>query len=530
MKKQLIYSCLLIGATFIAGCTKNFDQINTDPTKVEPTLATAPYLMSQAQIKFSNTGYDQLLFQSMWSQSLASTYDYYGNGDKYIYAGSGRDYFSRTWNTSYGASTLVDEMKLLIKGNAAYTNLDNCGTILRMMILQRITDAYGDVPFSQEGQAKAGIVTPVFDTQQSIYTSMLSQLETATAALDASKDAIPADLFYSGDISKWKKLGYSLMLRAAMRLTKVDPATAQKYAEKAYTGGAMASIDDNAKVKADNSNNNGNSDAAALLVTDDFREVRWSKTLIDYMKSTNDPRVIAIAEISTGTGKKANENQVVGIDTYNLQTGMPNGYDLKGGAYDISKAPDYPGTSPANPSVPGDAAAPVGKYSRPKFAVYDDRNRYNFLMTYGESELLFAEAATRGWSTGSAATHYANALTADMQTLAQFGTTSVNTAAIGPYVAAHPLVAGTALQQINMEYFVETSATFNFNETWANWRRSGYPVLTPVTYPNQFAVSTIPRRIPYPLGLPSTNGANYAAAVARLTGGDTFTAKVWWDK
>ena len=105
MKKQLIYSCLLIGATFIAGCTKNFDQINTDPTKVEPTLATAPYLMSQAQIKFSNSGYDQLLYQSMWSQSLASTYDYYGNGDKYIYAGSGLDYYSRTWNTSYGAST-----------------------------------------------------------------------------------------------------------------------------------------------------------------------------------------------------------------------------------------------------------------------------------------------------------------------------------------------------------------------------------------------------------------------------------------
>jgi hypothetical protein len=530
MKKQLIYSCLLIGATFIAGCTKNFDKINTDPTKIDAGLLNPNFLMAQAQIKFSNTGYDQLLYQSMWSQSLASTYDYYGNGDKYIYAGSGRDYYSRTWNTSYGASTLVDEMKDLVKGNAAYSNLDNCGTIFRMMILQRITDAYGDIPFSEEGQAKSGITTPVFDTQQSIYTSMLNQLETATAALDVSKDKLTSDLFYSGDISKWKKLGYSLMLRAAMRLTKVDPATAQKYAEKAYTGGAMASIDDNAKVKADNANGNGNSDAAALLVTDDFREVRWSKTLIDYMKLTDDPRISAIAEISTGTGKKANENQVVGINTASLQVGMPNGYDQKGGAFDISKAPGYPGTSPADPSVANDAAAPDGKYSRPQYAVYDDRSRYNFLLTYGESELLFAEAATRGWSTGSAATHYANALAADMQTLGQFGTTSVPAASIPAYVAAHPLVAGTALQQINMEYFVETSATFNFNETWANWRRSGYPVLTPITYPNQFAVSTIPRRIPYPLGLPSTNATNYEAAVARLTGGDTFTAKVWWDK
>jgi hypothetical protein len=254
------------------------------------------------------------------------------------------------------------------------------------------------------------------------------------------------------------------------------------------------------------------------------------KTLIDYMKSTADPRISAIAEISTGTGKKANETQVIGINTASLQVGMPNGYDLKGGATDISHAAGYPGTSPANPAVTGDADAPVGKYARPQYAVYDDRNRYNFLMTYGESELLFAEAATRGWNTGTAATHYANALTADMQTLGQFGTTSVPAVSITTYVAAHPLVPATALQQINMEYFVETSATFNFNETWANWRRSGFPVLTAVTYPNQFAVSTIPRRIPYPLGLPSTNPTNYAAAVARLTGGDTFTAKVWWDK
>jgi hypothetical protein len=529
MKKRLIYSCLLVGATFIAGCTKNFDKINTDPTKVTGALFNPNFLMAQAQIQFSNTGYDQLLYQSMWSQSLASTYDYYGNGDKYVYRGSFQDYKARTWNTSYGAVTLVDEMKNLIKGNTAYTNLDNCGTILRMLILERITDAYGDIPFSQEGQAKAGITTPVFDTQQSIYTSMLAQLETATAALDPAKAIPTSDLFYSGNIAQWKKLGYSLMLRAAMRLTKADAATAQKYAEKAYAGGTMASIDDNAKVKADYTNGNGNSDAAALLVPDDFREVRWGKTLLDFMHSTNDPRISAIGEISTGTGKKANENQAVGITTASLQIGMPNGYDLNGGSTDISKAAGYPGATPADPAVKGDAPAPVAKYSRPQFAVYDNRNRVNFLITYGETELLLAEAAVRGWNTGVAATHYAKALTANMQTIAQLGNTSVDAGSIATYVAAHPLVAGTALQQINMEYYVETSTTFNFNEAWTNWRRSGFPVLTAVVYPNQFA-NAIPRRMPYPVTLPSTNGANYTAAVSRLTGGDTFTARVYWDK
>jgi len=443
-----------------------------------------------------------------------------------------KDYKSRTWNTSYGAATLVYEMKNLIKGNAGYSNLDNCGSILLVMMLERITDAYGDMPYSQALQAKAGVSTPIFDKQLSIYTSMLSTLATATAALDASKGGPTADLFYSGDISKWKKLGYSLMLRVAMRLTKVDAATAQKYAEMAYAGGAMASIADDAKVQADYTNGNGNSNAAALLVTDDFREVRWSNTLISFMQSTNDPRISAVAEISSGTGKAANETEQPGINTASLQIGMPNGYDQNGGATDISKAPNYPGTSPANPSVANDAAAPDGKYSRPRFAVYDDRNGVNMLLTYGETELLFAEAATRGWATGLAATHYANALAADMQELAQLNATQqavVDAAAITAYVAAHPLVAATALQQINMEYFVETSTTFNFNETWTNWRRSGFPVLTPVKYQGQFTDGSIPRRMDYPVTLPATDGANYAAAVARLTGGDTFTARVWWD-
>lgn len=232
MKRRFIYSCLVIGAALVTGCTKNFEKINTDPTKVGADLIVPDFLMAQAQIKFSNLGYGQLLYQSMWSQALASTYDYYGNGDKYIYRGSFDNYKANLWQNDYNSSTLIDEMKNLIKGKAAYNNLDNCGTIMRMLILERITDTYGDIPFSQEGQAKSGVFTPVFDSQQSIYASILDQLDKATLALDVSKAGPTSDLFYGGNTAQWKKLGFSLMLRVAMRLTKVDVVTAQKYAEK----------------------------------------------------------------------------------------------------------------------------------------------------------------------------------------------------------------------------------------------------------------------------------------------------------
>ncbi|RYE24781.1 MAG: SusD/RagB family nutrient-binding outer membrane lipoprotein, partial [Sphingobacteriaceae bacterium] len=360
MKKRFLYSCLIIAASLTVGCNKSLDEVNVDPNGTTATIFDPNYLMSQAQFQFSQTGYDQMLFQSMWIQGLSSTYDYYANGDKYVLRGSGTGYYNRTWNRGYGALTLVDEMKNLVAGNTAYTNLNNCGTILRVLFMQRITDLYGDAPYSQEGKAKAGITTPIFDKQQAIYTAMLTQLDQATAALNVSGDKPTSDLFYGGDIPKWRRLGYSLMLRVAMRLTKVDPATAKTYAEKAYAGGVMTGIADNVKTQADFANGNGNDNAAAYLVPDDFREVRWSKTLIDFMKSSTDPRVTAIAEISSGTGKAANETQVAGVNTYEFQIGMPNGYDQNGGTTDISRAPGYPGTSPAATAT--DAAAPDGKY------------------------------------------------------------------------------------------------------------------------------------------------------------------------
>jgi hypothetical protein len=52
------------------------------------------------------------------------------------------------------------------------------------------------------------------------------------------------------------------------------------------------------------------------------------------------------------------------------------------------------------------------------------------------------------------------------------------------------------LQQINEQYWV--AGFMDENECFANWRRSGYPVLTPVNYPGNVTGGTIPRRFTYP--------------------------------
>jgi len=268
----------LIGLVFLTGCTKaQLNNINTDPTKSTSTNFDPNNLLSTAQLNYANTGYYQLVYESTMMQVLASTYFYYNNGDKYINEGNFTDYQGAIFSQGYTEAGDIRQMQQLCiqKDSASYSNLINIGNIMFVMILQRVTDMYGDCPYSQADMAEQGIKYPVYDHQQDIYNAMLSDLNNAISKLDVNKPKPTADLFYNGDISKWKKFGYSLMLRIAMRLTKVDPATAQKWAQTASTGGTFADISDNAIVQTDGSNaSSQNGTSIALRTLTDYEQVR----------------------------------------------------------------------------------------------------------------------------------------------------------------------------------------------------------------------------------------------------------------
>jgi hypothetical protein len=530
MRKTAIYAALT-AVLFSTSCSEKYlDEINTNPTAASAANLNPNYLLADGQLTFANTGYGELLYPAPSIQALASTFNYYGNGDKYTNSGGFTGYQSLIFGQGYTALSRLQQAIDVAntQGASRYTNLIAISNIMKIMIFQRITDTYGDVPFSQAVQASKGITTPQYDKQQDIYPAMLTQLDAAITSLDAAGAKPSGDLLYGGDVAQWKKLGYSLMVRVAMRMTKANATLAKTYTEKAAAAGTMTSYTDNALVRGDIAfGDTQNATTNALLTTDDFREVKWSKTLIDYLRTTNDPRLGAIAEIPAA-GATANANQaLVGDNTPSLQRGLPNGYDQTGGAFDIRKRSDYPGAT----GNAGDQAI-LGNYSRPRLAVYIQRNAPNFLLTYAETEFLLAEAATRGWSVGAtAAVHYANGVRGAMQSLTQMSTAAtISQTTIDAYVLANPLGATNQLKQINEQYWLEASTTFNFIEGWFNWRRSDFPVLTPVNYPGNVTGGTIPRRLIYPVTEVSNNPAGYAAGVASLSGGDLLTSRVWWDK
>ena len=533
-KKILLYLCS--AALLLGGCTKKFDAINTDPTQAAASQFDPNLLLGSAEVNYFNgtTGYSgALLLQSMWAQLLSSAEypSYYSNGDKYVASGNLASYQASLWTDCYNSAGYAYEIQNLTKGNTGLSNLSGEALIIELLDIQAITDTYGDCPFSQALQGKASVNLPVYDTQQAIYTAMLSKLDSVIPTLDGSKVLPTNDLFpYKGSVAKWQKFGYSLMLRMAMRLTKIDPTTAQKYAEKAYAGGTFAGTADDAWVTFDHNDGYNNNNTSAYQVTEDFSEVKWNTQVISYLKANNDPRLGVIAEVPDTGAKNAANESLMGDTTVASQLGMPNGYDQNGLATDISHAPGYPGGTGT-----GSNAYATGKYSRPSIGEYISLNTPAFAINYAETELLLAEAAARGWNVGAtAAVHYANGLTAALQsyaTLSAYGKIPAGT--ITAYVAAYPLDVSSqanSLAQINMQYWITTGTLFDFNEAWSNWRRSGYPVLTPVNYAGNFSGGTIPRREGYPPSEASTNGTNYEAAVGRLTGGDLFSSHMWWDK
>ncbi|MFT3904468.1 MAG: SusD/RagB family nutrient-binding outer membrane lipoprotein [Niabella sp.] len=517
-----LVGCLLV-LIVASSCTKDFNDINTNPISYSSKNFDPNFVFTTAELTYSgSTDYayetwrGNLIYASTMMQGLASLSSYWA-GDKYMLTPW---YTSAYWERAYSEQVkpIVDIVEST-RGKAEYNNIYNVARIWKALIFARLTDLYGDIPYSEAGMGYySKQLKPKFDGQESIYKDILKELDEASAAIDPSKDALKGDIVYNGDLEKWRRLGYSAMLRCAMRLVKVDETTAKTYAQKAV-GKTFVSNDDNARIKHDINGGRATQNRNAQVFLDGGQEhyyVRWSKTFIDFLKANNDPRLkVAVTNYFTdpATSNVTNPNYITAAAS---QKGMPNGKDLSGVAgRDISSDPAY---------------TKITDYSQPHPDMLK-RDAPSFVMTYSEAEFLWAEASTRWSIGGSAADHYKNGVAKSIATLGQWGANmAVTDADADAFAAAHPLQVATALQQINEQIWLQSCITFNFYEAWSNWRRTGYPVLTPVNYPNNATNGVIPRRFPYPTAEEASNPDNYKAASAAVPGGDLLTGRVWWDK
>jgi hypothetical protein len=502
--KKISLKLLVLIMLFPACNSDELISLNDDPTST--TYMNWNYLFTLGVVQTANANlFWDLNYTSAMIQHLSSLY--WGAGDKYFEGGSG--YFRNCYEISKNFSEVIKQTGPDGK-DPQMVNLYNATRVMKVFAFHRSTDLYGDIPYSEANKAyDERIFYPVYDTQRSIYLDMLNELSEAAAGFNEdykSKIFEDQDIIYEGEVQKWRKFAYSMMLRLAMRISNVDESTAIAYIEEAIRGGVFTSNDDNAWVRMAMGPDFINQNKISFLFIQHYTtHVKLSETFVDFLRDNNDPRMMVI---SSGIGVWGSPDKIMDPA---LQKGLPNGHDTE-------TIRDYEGVA--------EDVVVDSTYSRINELMLDLEDPI-LLQTYAEVELLMAEAAVKGWHSGDPENHYNNGVRAAMQMYDIFDASlTVRDEEVDDYLAANPYDPAIALEMIGTQYWI---ATFlNFYESYANWRRTEYPVLIPVDYPGNDTNGTIPRRLIFDINEVSKNEANYLEAIDRM-GPDKMTTRVWWD-
>ena len=255
MKRLTKCISFLLILIVVSGCDKGFEEVNKNP--ILPTSLDPSYLFANAQL---TSAIYTLQYQDEIVQQIVTPFTGVlegGNHNVWFFANNVGSVFTSLYT---GPVKLLADVLDQSKHDPSRSNLFNMARIWRCYVFQVLVDTYGYVPYFNAGSAYlSGANLPKYDSDKEIYDDLLKELAEATNNLDAGKKIEPNELFYAGDINKWKKLGNSLLLRVAMRLTKVEPDKAKQFVTIAVDpvrGGLMQSNSDNAFVRFNSIFNN----------------------------------------------------------------------------------------------------------------------------------------------------------------------------------------------------------------------------------------------------------------------------------
>ncbi|WP_299289612.1 SusD/RagB family nutrient-binding outer membrane lipoprotein [uncultured Mucilaginibacter sp.] len=172
-------------------------------------------------------------------------------------------------------------------------------------------------------------------------------------------------------------------------------------------------------------------------------------------------------------------------------------YNLLAGTADPAEVP----AKDPRLAVYSDGSGGLGTlYGSPNSAVY--------LLSYDELMFIQAEAQLQKGNNAAAATAYNNAVRANL----------TRTVGSSTYASTYTKTAANiTLKDIMVQKYI---ANFLNPETWTDWRRTGYPQLTPNA--NGVLNGQIPRSLLYPSG-----EQRYNANAPKNT---SMLRRVWWDK
>ncbi|AXY77843.1 SusD/RagB family nutrient-binding outer membrane lipoprotein [Paraflavitalea soli] len=490
MKRNIvkyITACLLITA-IVASCKKpgDFGDLNVDPNNPADPNTTLLFTNAIRAGLSSGIGAVTAADPLLYVQQLSEVF--YTNASRY----SSRifDYNALYNGPLNDLQTIIDlntnadtKSKPYVVAGGSNANQIAAARILKAHIFMQMADRWGDIPYSA-ALKKLEDITPAFDKQQDVYKALFQELKDAVAGIDAGAGPT-GDILLDGDMDWWKEWAGSIRMILALRLSKADPATGKTEFAAAFTDGGLSGNSSNVFYYYLSDANNQNPWYNNYVVGKRY-DYAISETMVNKLKALSDPRLPVFAD-TTATG------------TY---VGMP--YGLTSPVGYAAGTVDKPG----NVSL-------IGKAFR-------QQNSKAAVTTYAQVLFAQAEAAHLGWIPGgeaAAATFYLAGIKASMD---QFGAAGYATYITQPAVAYDP---AKAVELIQTQKWI-ASYLGNGYESWAEWRRTGYPVLTPAPGAAPVSGGQIPRRQAYPTTERDLNGENYNIVLERQ-GADELTTKTW---
>lgn len=476
MKKINLIVLLFISLVFVS-CDKDFEELNTNPNN--PTSIPSELLLGNILRNTGNIMYSTFNGGDMgecWAQHWAKVQ--YNDEARYEPRESS---INAVWTGLYeSVASDANQMYILAQeeGNLVAQGAAQTMKAYAMLLL---TDLYGDVPFTEALQGAVNI-TPVYDSQATVYNGCIGLLDQAISLLNPANGDLDSnqDIIYGGDVSKWRKFAASLKFRALVRMSAKDLRASDM--QSLVNSGMLFS---------------SSSDEAKLV----------------YLSAAPDANPIYESVVFGTRGEWKINSEVV--NRMDGSMGMPIDNRLP-----VVAQPNADGVYRGKPS--GIADVPSNTYSyanvSPLGEFYLEPELPAVFLSYTELQFLLAEAAKKGYINGgdAAASSYYQAGIAS--SFADNDGASMGGYYSGPVV----YTSGNALEQIATQKWLGLySQGF---EAWTEWRRTGYPMLTPA---QDGAINEIPSRLSYPVIEQSLNSANNSAAASAM-GGDNLTSPVWW--
>ncbi|MCD8265264.1 MAG: SusD/RagB family nutrient-binding outer membrane lipoprotein [Tannerellaceae bacterium] len=446
---------------FLLGCTSNFEDYNRNPGQpTDEEIMVGYYKLGAFFPQMLNYAYPAQENTYQMGENLVG--DPYGRYMAVANDGFPGDYsafnpplnwinspFNDVFEKVYGGWA---QIKTMTEGEG---QLFAWAEIIRITAMQRLTDMYGPLPYSE---IESGNLAVGYDTQEEVYKQMFDDLDKAIDVLTSFVEENPDysamanfDQVYQSDFRKWVIYANSLKLRMALRIVYADPVLAKQKAEEAvkHPMGVMTANEHNAL--------NQFPQNPIWTVCEAWSDSRAAADIIAYMVGYNDPR----------------------LSSYFTRNKLESGGEYLGLRVGITIPP----------------ATITDNYSYPAFSRADA----TIWMMASEAAFNRAEGALRGWDMGGSAQEwYETGIRLSFEQWMAGGYDAYiadDTSTLGALTDPDPDLAAPAVSSITIKW----SETDDFEtklerlitqkwialfplgqEAWSEQRRTGYPHFFPV--------------------------------------------------